>query len=99
MKRALDYLSKLSFENMTHTGIMQISKDMDDFNQKEQFEILLGLYAHSLCGMPLKEESLPEAIHGVLDEKLNLESNTSVPSIKEENSVMGYKRRFFGQKS
>lgn len=55
MKRAMGYISKLSFENMTLEGIAKISHDMDDFNDKEKFEVLLALYAHSLFAMPLVE--------------------------------------------
>lgn len=48
MKKAIQYVKQLSPEGLDLAGLEKISVDMDGFSPKEQFEVLLVIFARFL---------------------------------------------------
>lgn len=48
MKKAIAYVRNLNIENLDENGLGEISSDMDSYSPKEQFEVLLVIFARFL---------------------------------------------------
>lgn len=64
MKKAIQYVSGLSFESLDEAGLGKISSEMDNFSEKEKFEVLLVIFARFLGTIDFEESKADAPVDG-----------------------------------
>lgn len=94
MKKAIQYVSGLSFESLDEAGLAKISAEMDNFSEKEKFEVLLVIFARFLGTIDFEEPKADATIHGGIHQQPVPATN---PQVEPQSAPTGHSESLPGK--